>query len=594
MFPQGLLRILATTDLHMHLLGYDMRARAGGSGLAALADIIAARRSAHDVTTVLFDNGDFLQGTALADAEAARLATWSPHLMAQAFNLLGYDAVTLGNHEFDYGVEALSAFIGQLDAKVVSANVQPPEGAKVWTRAILLERTIACDNGATHRIRLGVTGFAPRSLITGKGLQITDFGAGARDVIPTLKDAGADLVVALCHAGLAACETPEAESANQLALIRDVDALVMGHTHDRFPDPTAALTGNIDHSAGTVAGKPAVMAAYHGKAVGEIDLVLQKRPKGWVISQHDVRLHTPDATLYPPSPAREALETLAAPAHRRIAAQLRQPVGQSGTRLHNHLATVFPDPVATLCAKVMRQAASEATGAPCTIAAVAPLQPAGNKGRHSLIDLPAGILTRQDVAGLAPFQDRLCVIKRSGRQIRARLERSAAYYAVIRSGEAPKMLINPDSAGYFCDGLFGLRYDIDLGQPPAFTLAGEPIAGRRGRIGAIASKGRTLEDDTEVTVATTSFRAGGGGGYPVVPEQDILWRSEGTLQSILCGAVADGAAQDVPREVVWRFRAPQGAAAVIGSVPEGYTPEEIGARAITRDPEQGGQLFLQF
>ena len=594
MFPLGRLRILTTTDLPMHLLGQDSTARAGGSGLAALADIIAARRAAPEITTVLVDNGDFLQGTPLADAEAARLTIGSPHLMARAFNLLGYDAVTLGNHEFDYGLEALTAFIGQLDAKVVSTNVQPPEGTKVWTRAALLERTITCDDGTTYSIRLGVTGFAPRSLITEKGLQITDFGTAAEEVVPILKVAGADIVVALCHAGVAACDAPEAESANRLALVQDIDALVMGHTHDMFPDPAAASTGTIDHGTSTIAGKPAVMAAYHGNALGEIDLVLQKRPEGWAISQHDVRLHTPDPALYPPGPTQEAIVTLAAPAHDRIVTLLKQPVGQSGTRLHNRLATVFPDPVATLCAKVMRQAATEATGAPCTIAAVAPFQPAGSKGRHGQIDLPAGILTRQDVADLAPFQDRLCVITQTGRQIRLWLERSAAHYAVIRSDEAPKPLINPVNAGYFCDGLFGLRYDIDLGQPPAFTRTGDPIAGRNGRIEAIALDGQRLDDDTRVTVATTSFRAGGGGGYPVVPEKDILWMSAKPLQHILCDAITEGAALHVPREDVWRFRAPRGAAAILGSVPEGYTPEEIGARAITCDPEKGRQSLLWF
>lgn len=225
---------------------------------------------------------------------------------------------------------------------------------------------------------------------------------------------------------------------------------------------------------------------------------------------------------------------------------------------------------------------------------MAPFQPAGSKGRHGQIDLPAGILTRQDVADLAPFKDRLCVITQTGRQIRLWLERSAAHYAFIRSDEAPKPLINPVNAGYFCDGLFGLRYDIDLGQPPAFTRTGDPIAGRNGRIEAIALDGQRLDDDTRVTVATTSFRAGGGGGYPVVPEKDILWISAKPLQHILCDAITEGAALHVPREDVWRFRAPQGAAAILGSVPEGYTPEEIGARAITCDPEKGRQSLLWF
>ncbi|MCP1169345.1 metallophosphoesterase, partial [Limimaricola sp. ASW11-118] len=123
------LRLICTTDLHGHVLPWDYLAgrRDPGVGLARLAPLIRAHRRRGN--TLLFDNGDFLHGNPMADAETERLARGGtgspagPHAMVAAMNALGYDAGTLGNHEFDRGLPLLRRALRGLDHPVTSCNL---------------------------------------------------------------------------------------------------------------------------------------------------------------------------------------------------------------------------------------------------------------------------------------------------------------------------------------------------------------------------------------------------------------------------------------------------------------------------------------
>jgi 2',3'-cyclic-nucleotide 2'-phosphodiesterase/3'-nucleotidase len=117
---------LQTTDLHMHLLGCDyfVDQRDDRLGLASLVDTIEELGTENTDATLLFDNGDFLQGNPLADTLATTSNAEETHTMIAAMNCLRYDAITLGNQEFDYGVPFLCRALGRLRAHVVSANIR--------------------------------------------------------------------------------------------------------------------------------------------------------------------------------------------------------------------------------------------------------------------------------------------------------------------------------------------------------------------------------------------------------------------------------------------------------------------------------------
>jgi 2',3'-cyclic-nucleotide 2'-phosphodiesterase / 3'-nucleotidase len=120
------LRILGTTDLHVHLLPFDYTADRVREtvGLSRIAGVIAAMRRGA-ANTLLFDNGDFLQGSALGDLIARDgLAEGDVHPMIAAMNALRYDAGTLGNHEFSHGLPFLMRALRDAAFPVVSANTE--------------------------------------------------------------------------------------------------------------------------------------------------------------------------------------------------------------------------------------------------------------------------------------------------------------------------------------------------------------------------------------------------------------------------------------------------------------------------------------
>ncbi|KPQ20595.1 MAG: Calcineurin-like phosphoesterase, partial [Rhodobacteraceae bacterium HLUCCA24] len=150
------LRLLATSDLHGNLLGYDYRAdrAAGGTGLAALAQAIARLRQGPGAT-LLFDNGDVLQGTPLGEAGTDGAGDMP---VALAFDALGYDAATLGNHDFDFGVAAARRLARSTRCAVVLGNVTEPDGAPFLPPFAVLERQVTDGAGQAHPLRLGVLG----------------------------------------------------------------------------------------------------------------------------------------------------------------------------------------------------------------------------------------------------------------------------------------------------------------------------------------------------------------------------------------------------------------------------------------------------
>ncbi len=557
MYPIGKLRILETTDLHMHLLAQDGRAGGEtlGGGLAPLADLITWRREgAH--TTVLLDNGDFLQGTPLADQQAEDLSANQSHLIATCFNALGYDGVTLGNHEFDYGTGVLNTVLKHMDCAAVCANITSSKD-QGWKAFGILERTLTCDDGISRPLRIGITGFAPPLITLGPDLSSANIITAAKAIVPRMKAAGADIIIALCHAGVGARGDGPENAGQALGRIAGIDALLLGHTHDQFPDRARKSTHEVSQSAGTIHGTPTVMAGYHGTSLGEIDLSLRyDGDTGWQVAQHHVQLLKPLADALPRSRARDAIEKAAKPATARLAQTWDAVITQTDRCLHNHGTCAAPDPIGQLFANVMREACSKALRRGDILAAVAPFQPSGATGKSAEITIGPGPITRRDAQRLFPFTDRLCAVMRTGADIRDWLERGASHYKQITTPQDQLGVVSRQSAKYHCDAFYGLRYQIDLAQPARFDAFGTCIAPMARRISDITFQGQRLLDHGKYIVATTSFRAAGGGGFQPVPKGRILWMSDNGLRDILITALENGAADACDLQDVWQFKTP--------------------------------------
>ena len=301
------LRLLATSDLHVHLHSWDYFSDqpSPAVGLARTAALIRAARG-EVANALLFDNGDFLDGSPLGDMIAAqyRSGRVQTHPVIAAMNLLGYDAVTIGNHEFSQGVDYLTSRLQQANFPVVSTNMLTLRGERreadrsLFAADLLLLREILDQDGAPHPIRIGVLGFAPvqtalweHHVLQGR-LATRDILEAAAARIPLLKAQGAEIIVALSHSGIGlGVAAPMMENATTaLARLDGIDVLIAGHTHQHFPDPDFPPGPGIDPVAGTLWGKPAVMPGFHGSHLGVIDLDLERTPAGWQIIGHRSQL----------------------------------------------------------------------------------------------------------------------------------------------------------------------------------------------------------------------------------------------------------------------------------------------------------------
>jgi 2',3'-cyclic-nucleotide 2'-phosphodiesterase/3'-nucleotidase len=288
------LAVLETTDLHFNVRSYDYfkLAEDKSYGFERTATLVRAARKEF-ANTLLVDNGDTIQGTALADYEAtiSPIPCTQQLSMYKAMGALGFDAGTLGNHEFNYGLPFLNQVLGGgLDVEGVDATKKcagagyPMALANVYSSKTkkplvqpytILERTLTAKGADGKEVKLpikvGVIGFTTPGIMNWdkrylEGKVYTEGAVeAATKYVPELRAKGADVVVALLHGGLdSAAYSPTMENPGlHLSKVAGIDAMVMGHQHSVFPDAAATPSyrqAGVDNKAGTINGVPAVMA----------------------------------------------------------------------------------------------------------------------------------------------------------------------------------------------------------------------------------------------------------------------------------------------------------------------------------------------
>lgn len=266
------LRIMSTTDLHTNLVNYDyyQDKESQKIGLAKTAVLIEEAKK-ENPNTVLVDNGDVIQGTPLGTYKAIvkPVAENEEHPMYQAMNALGYDASTLGNHEFNYGLDYLKKIIATANLPILNANVldfkthQP-----VFKTYDIITKTFKDSTGRAVALNIGITGIVPPQILNwdkanleGKVI-VKDSVKAIEEIVPTMRAKGADVILVLSHSGIGDDRYEEGEEnvGYQIASIKGVDAVVTGHSHAEFPSGNGTgfyekYTG-VDGINGKINGTP--------------------------------------------------------------------------------------------------------------------------------------------------------------------------------------------------------------------------------------------------------------------------------------------------------------------------------------------------
>ncbi len=438
------LRILETTDVHVHLVNHDYYQDKATPeyGLALTATLIKAAR-AEAKNTLLFDNGDLLQGNPLGDylARVKPLAPGQQHPAHRVMQALGYDAGNIGNHEFNYGLPFLQGVLAGAAMPYVNANLMLDPGPgksadtarHAFTPYVLLQRRFKDEAGTEHTLKVGVVGFAPpqvmlwdRQHLQGR-LVARDIVQTAREIIPRIKAEGADIVVAIPHSGFERGETVFfAENAvARLAELPDVTAILFGHSHGEFPGRFFNGHPKVDLARGTINGVPAVMAGRWGDHLGVIDLVLEKAGGAWKVkdARAELRPVFDRATRQPRvAPDDETLRLVAAE-HAATLAYVRAEVARTSAPIHSYFAQVADDSSVQVVAQAQLAYARRAlAGTPHAdlplLSAAAPFKYGGRQGWTAYTDIPAGPIAVRSVADLYVYPNTIKVVRLTGPQVR--------------------------------------------------------------------------------------------------------------------------------------------------------------------------------
>ena len=539
------LRILGTTDVHMHLLSYDyyQDKAVPEYGLARTATLIKAAR-AQAPNNLLFDTGDMLQGNPLGDyvARVKPLQPGQTHPAYKVMQALRYDAANVGNHEFNYGLPFLRQSLASAGFPTLNANVVQDEGVHkgqpAFTPYVILERRYADEAGQPQSMKIGVIGFVPPQIMQWDRLNLAgrvaarDIPETARTLIPRLRAEGADVVVVVAHSGFEFGTTVffAENTVARLAEVPGVDAIVFGHSHGQFPGTFFSRHPKVDLERGTINGVPAVMAGSWGSHLGVIDLKLDKSSAGWRVVEGRAELRpvydrATRKALVEPDP--EVAELVRAE-HEGTLAYVRAEVAQTLTPIQSYFAQVADDPSVQLVSLAQLAYGAQALAGTAheklpLLSAAAPFKSGGRGGPANYTDIPAGPLAVRNVADLYIYPNTVNIVRITGAQVREWLEMSAgAFNRIDPAGASEQDLINASFPSFNFDTLDGVTYAIDVTQPARYDRAGKLVAPDAARIKDLRHGGQPIDDKAWFAVVTNNYRASGGGSFPGLDGSNIV------------------------------------------------------------------------
>ncbi|PGO28628.1 bifunctional 2',3'-cyclic-nucleotide 2'-phosphodiesterase/3'-nucleotidase [Bacillus cereus] len=568
------LRILETSDIHVNLMNYDYYQTKTDNkvGLVQTATLVnKAREEAKN--SVLFDDGDALQGTPLGDYVANKIKDPNNpvdpsyvHPLYRLMNLMKYDVISLGNHEFNYGLDYLNKVIEKTDFPVINSNVyiddhdnDDTNDKHYFEPYHIFEKEVEDESGQKQKVKIGVIGFVPpqvmnwdKANLEGK-VKAKDIVETAKKLVPKLKnEEHADIVVALAHSGVdkSGYNVGMENASYYLTEVPGVDAVLMGHSHTEVKD--------------VFNGVPVVMPGVFGSNLGIIDMQLKKVNGKWEVqkeqSKPQLRPIVNDKGNVGPD---QTLVNEIKDEHEKTIEYVNTPVGKTTAPINSYFSLVQDDPSVQLVTNAQKWYVeklfaengqySKYKGIP-VLSAGAPFKAGGRNGATYYTDIPAGTLAIKNVADLYVYPNTLYAVKVNGAQVKEWLEMSAGQFNQIDPAKTEEQpLVNIGYPTYNFDILDGLKYEIDVTQPAKYDKDGKVVNGNTNRIVDMMYEGKPVADNQEFIVATNNYR-GSSQTFPGVSKGEVVYQSQDETRQIIVKYMQETPIIDPAADQNWTFK----------------------------------------
>ena len=501
--------ILATSDLHSNIWGYSYEdnAETTNNGMARIYTYVQQVRAEEGVTSFLVDGGDTIQGTILSDDLYNKEE--GEHPVITAMNFMGYDAMTLGNHEFNFGLELVDRIQSQADFPLLAANVTVKDTGEQFVG----DYTIVERDG----IKLAIIG------VTNPNIPIWDDEKVASLDFEALSDAvgrcidqigdQADIIMVSCHTGLVAEFDEENDTDAAQTILDDhpeVDVLQVGHFHTVVNQKQGdAVVGGVRNG---------------GRDVARFDVTLDGDNN--VV---DTAVTIVDMADYQPSAQLRELP-IVAQAHQRTIDFINGggsgDENQGGGVLGSTTAKFQPEDeisglpagrlMDTAVMDLINKVQLENSGADVSAAALF----------KNTSDLPQGEINYGNIFNIYKFDNTLYRVTVTGAELKAYMEWSAACYNQWQPGDI-NISFDPEYPDYLYDMFAGVDYEIDLSQP------------KGQRIRNVMFHGQPLQDDQELTLAVNNYRYSSALKSENIISGTRDWESPNSIRDMLVAYFAE-------------------------------------------------------